>query len=362
MSNRIDFFLGANTSDGFFGYYNETVVPNKNNKTYIIKGGPGTGKSNLMKKISKSLSPKHEIIEHIHCSSDPDSLDAVIFNNMQFSVFDGTAPHIIDPEYPGAYETIINLGDYWDEKNLSNNRHEIINASNLIKENHLECQKYIKTANILLNNNYKISLACTNMKKIKKFVSSFIKKEFPQKNTAKAKCDEKIENKRLLSAVTNKGIINYADTLGDLCDKIYIIRDEYGASSDLILKSLREYAQNENIQFYSCWCSLNPKTKLEHLFFPKQNLCIITENRFFKTKINNYKVVNYTRFTDMDLLKSKKQKLNFNKKAAEELLFEATVELKDAKQTHDILESYYINSMDFNLIDKKANEIIDKLL
>ena len=45
------FYLGANTPQGFFSYYDELNNAAKTRK-YIIKGGPGTGKSSFMRKFA----------------------------------------------------------------------------------------------------------------------------------------------------------------------------------------------------------------------------------------------------------------------------------------------------------------------
>ena len=44
----IDTFLSANTANGFVSLYGDFL---KGKKQYIIKGGPGTGKSTMMKNI-----------------------------------------------------------------------------------------------------------------------------------------------------------------------------------------------------------------------------------------------------------------------------------------------------------------------
>ncbi len=46
---------------------------------YLIKSGPGCGKSTLMKHWPRTAEQKGEPHRGIHCASDPDSLDGVIF-------------------------------------------------------------------------------------------------------------------------------------------------------------------------------------------------------------------------------------------------------------------------------------------
>lgn len=87
---QIKFFLGANTSRGFCSFFDELQC-NDNWQTYILKGGPGTGKSSGLKRIAKEVGTAET--EYIYCSSDPKSLDAVILHNKEVSIADGTSPH-----------------------------------------------------------------------------------------------------------------------------------------------------------------------------------------------------------------------------------------------------------------------------
>lgn len=55
-----------------------------------------------MKKIAGELSEIDEP-ELYYCSSDPDSLDAVVFRKIKAIIVDGTSPHVFEPDYP-VYE------------------------------------------------------------------------------------------------------------------------------------------------------------------------------------------------------------------------------------------------------------------
>ena len=97
MSEYINFplfFLGANSSDGFVSRFESAYSPDGRWRCYIIKGGPGTGKSTFIRRIISAMAEQGEKIEIIPCSSDPSSLDAAIFPDKKIAVFDGTAPHV----------------------------------------------------------------------------------------------------------------------------------------------------------------------------------------------------------------------------------------------------------------------------
>lgn len=90
----VDFFMGANTPQGFVSKFDQLADPAEGWRKFIIKGGPGTGKSGLMKRLATALAGKCGTVELIHCSSDVSSLDAVIAGEIKASIADGTAPHV----------------------------------------------------------------------------------------------------------------------------------------------------------------------------------------------------------------------------------------------------------------------------
>jgi len=91
----LHFFLGANSPDGFVSRFDRLADEDDSWRCYIIKGGPGSGKSTLMKKTAEYLMGKGEQIEIIHCSSDVESLDGIICPGLKISFADGTPPHVI---------------------------------------------------------------------------------------------------------------------------------------------------------------------------------------------------------------------------------------------------------------------------
>lgn len=98
--NDLHFFLGANTPIGFVSFYDEITKTTPDSRNFLIKGGPGTGKSSLMKRIREEFAPSEDFPESIHCSSDPDSLDALILPNAKTALADATRPTSSSPSTP----------------------------------------------------------------------------------------------------------------------------------------------------------------------------------------------------------------------------------------------------------------------
>ena len=99
----VDFFLGTTTPAGFKGYFRQ-LGQEPGMQLYLIKSGPGCGKSTMMKQLAQlSAGP----VQRIHCSSDPDSLDGVVFCDKNAAILDATAPHTLEPLAPGADEVAV---------------------------------------------------------------------------------------------------------------------------------------------------------------------------------------------------------------------------------------------------------------
>ena len=127
--NNISFFLGANSAGGFVSLY-DTWIDQKNTQAfYVIKGGAGCGKSTLMKTVAHHLLNMGYEVEYIFCSGDPDSLDGIRIPRKNVAMVDGTAPHRMDPAYPGATGHYVDLGAGYDREALFLKREEVIKAT-----------------------------------------------------------------------------------------------------------------------------------------------------------------------------------------------------------------------------------------
>lgn len=120
------YFAASNSRSGFQSYY-EHCFRGRVDRLYCIKGGPGTGKSTLMRAVSRTAEQCGYRADHYYCSSDPTSLDAVLLYGPRGSIglIDATAPHAFEPRLPGVAEEIIDLGQFWDAAKLGPYRTEI---------------------------------------------------------------------------------------------------------------------------------------------------------------------------------------------------------------------------------------------
>ena len=91
---KLKFLLGSNTPQGFVSRFDQMVDVGNSWRAFIVKGGPGSGKSTLMRRVADEFSDRYDI-EFIYCSSDINSLDGVIIPALKISILDGTSPHVV---------------------------------------------------------------------------------------------------------------------------------------------------------------------------------------------------------------------------------------------------------------------------
>ena len=349
----IDTLLGANTPAGFHSFYDDFINTAKN--VYIVKGGPGTGKSSFMKKVNKAALSKGYHTELIHCSSDPDSLDGVRIDELDTVFADGTPPHTLEPPFPGAVGSIINLGDFWDSRILKDFKHDIIDLNTKIKLCFERAYRFLGAVGKLNNDLFITVYECAETLKIEKYIQNEIHK---LKGKFKGKG---IETKRFLSGFTPEGFTFYPETLFKSNCEISIISDDFGISP-LIIKKIRNCALELGFDVASFYSPLDPENSIEHLLIPSAGIGYATSNRYHFIKTQPYGRIRIERFIDMEKLRKRKVRIEFLKKVKYELLCEAVESIKKSKALHDELEKYYIKSMDFVGMNSQQDKNIEKIV
>ena len=108
MKKAKHYFLSANTNEGFWNFFNHATE--EGGFVYVLKGGPGSGKSTLIRRVGEYFMSKGEAVDYYHCSSDCLSLDGVFLAERGVAVVDGTSPHTMDADIPSVNSKIVNLG------------------------------------------------------------------------------------------------------------------------------------------------------------------------------------------------------------------------------------------------------------
>ena len=347
QSRSPDFFLGATTPAGFKGYF-EPLRREPGMQMLLIKSGPGCGKSTLMKHLAQAAEQQGQRIEKIHCASDPDSLDGVIFLDQKRAIIDATAPHVVEPDAPGADELVVSLYHTIDAGKLAPHRDEVkaLFARNAVLRG--RAARYIASAGRLMLDSRRAEACSANFEKVRRYVKRLCTRLLPRTEGTAS------EELRLLSAITPKGMVFYRGTVEALADRYVVFRDDYGAVSRLLLELIRAEALARGYHIITCPCAMHPEDQIDHIFIPALRLAFLTDNLWHPIQLPGVQAVRCTRFVDREYLSGFRARLRFNDRAASELIDQAVALMAQAKNCHDELETYYRAAVDFDQVNAVA--------
>lgn len=350
-SNTPSYFAASNSGRGFICYFDKIFTKNRFDKIYIIKGGPGTGKSSLLKAMRDAAISKGYECEGILCSSDPSSYDGVTIKscNRSIALLDGTSPHTRDTEAPGAFDEIIDLGQFWNSKVLENSRERIIALTQKKSEAYRCAYSLLRSAEEYASCKRSLLCRCIDEEKLSRYVSRIL--SFFKADTKKRAPEYKLKNAISAEGYTSLPIYTVEDgTHFSVCGS-------HGASFvffDLLQKKSEEKELNVTL-------SPDPLSPdiLDAMALPDHKVF------FHQTESSSNvtcKTINTERFLVESTLREIKPMLRMLSRLEKSSLDSALEMLSKAKLLHLTLEDIYIGAMDFEKKEKLQKDLIQKIL
>ncbi|MBE6686966.1 MAG: hypothetical protein E7591_07010 [Ruminococcaceae bacterium] len=341
QSKPEEFFASANSGYGFINMFADAFKDLEH--LYIIKGGSGTGKSSFMKRAAKYAQKRGYRVEYCLCSSDPDSIDGIIIHGIEVGIIDGTSPHNADTKYPGAYDEIINTGDFWNSGILIKKRDKIEKLTDYKQMLYKRSYLFLKAALCIESAYDSIIAPAVNQAKLRSAVSRIYKSIDPSKTGG--------TSIRISNAITMKGYV----TLNryESCKSIYKLDDRYGISH-IFLNELEAMLTENRIMHTVSLCPLDTN-KINGIYLDECDMLFTTEEYGnIRKRINTQRFV----FTD----KADTAVLRRLKKQRSTLLNEAYGVLKEIKDIHFTLEGIYSSAMDFEALNAYTEMLLPKII
>lgn len=351
----IRYFLGANSPQGFYSLYDQLIDPAQAKAIYILKGGPGCGKSSLMRRIGQHAEEAGEQVEYIHCSGDPDSLDGVVFPAHGTAIVDGTAPHVVEPKYPGVVESYVNLGECYDRAGLQGVRKEVMGCMTGYKDCYKRAYRCLDAAAQIAEDMRAILTTEALEAKAAKRARGILSREVRSEGSGSGQVVQ-----RFLGAVTHQGPVCYYETADVLCKRVYALEDSYGLSH-VLLTHLLTGATMAGHDVIACPSPMAPD-RLEHLLIPDLSLAFLSVSPSLPYHKRPYRRIRMDAMADPELIRRNKARLRFSRKVSAALIDEAVDSLAQAKSMHDDLESLYNPHVDFDRVYRTADELANEIL
>ena len=331
-------FAAANSGRGFVSFYGEIFDTPSIIRRFLIKGGPGTGKSSFMRYLSSVAENNGFSVEYYRCSSDASSLDGIIIDG-RVAVIDSTAPHAVEPVLAGARDIIVDLGAFWDAEKLFSEREMISELSLQKRSAYSRAYRFLSSAIESDLASRELLLPYVSKKRLQKMAKRLLKGvEGGDGYSLKIGLTESIgmQGRRSLD-----GYISRAE-------RVVYIEEHYGIAF-LLLSELCELAKARNTAISISYEPLDPELPNAVFFEGSRLLFIVSGER-------RRGAVSLRRALDLSLLSKRernaiKAKSRFSRRVAESLVSSAIDELKLAGKAHFALEEIYQSSMDFSALN-----------
>ena len=359
MASIKNYYAGGNTNVGFYSLYDEALKGL--NRLYIIKGGPGTGKSSFMRKIGHQLVEKGYNIEFLHCSSDNNSLDGVVVPELKLGFVDGTAPHIVDPRYPGVVDQIINFGDFWNAEKLLPNKRQIIKITDDISKNFKLAYEEFAEAKLIHDEWEEIYLAAMDFTKADQVTEQIIEEIFSGNIQAE---EQSLIRKRFFGAATPLGAVHFIDNITEDINKRYIVKGRPGSGKSTMMKKIGKKAEKMGLSVEYFPCAFDPNS-MDMVIIPSLSVAILdgtAPHVINPTRENDQVVDMFELCIDKNVEIDQAKEIENVESRYKIKMTIGTNYIKEAKRLHDVLEEFYIKAMDFEAIDKKRDEIFNEIL
>lgn len=342
-------FVAANSGKGFVSFFEDVFGRKGIEKRYIIKGGPGTGKSHLMRQMAAYATSRGRQVEAYCCSSDPDSLDGLVIDG-KIAVFDGTAPHSVDALFPGARDEIVNLGTFWDADRLSTRYVEIRTLTEKKEAGYRRAYRFLEACDQLYEINRSLLLPYVKHEKIERTVTRRLEE------IGRGKGFSLLPG--LSDAVGMKGCVHF-DTYEKQAKKLYVIEDHHETGA-LFLRALLTGGMRRE-------CAMRVSYHPIHVGEPNAVYFCDTGHCFVIGKENAEKEtgvcrINMKRFVDAEGVRENRNKLRINGRMYAALLGAAEETLHDVGKHHFALEKIYASCMDYESQNRFIRSFCGKIL
>lgn len=330
-------FPGANTSRGYRSFFREGLKGLE--QVFILKGGPGCGKSTLIRSLGNELQEQGYDVEFWQCSADTDSLDGVVIPELKAAVVDGTAPHAIDPAYPGAVEELVDLGACWDRAALRRQKEQIVELSKRISDRYALCYADLAEAGSLLQRS-RDNLAETSADSDE--ISGLV---FGRKG---GRCRH-----LFASSVTPRGWVSFAEPLSRRARRRIILTGPFGGGKESLMADLAAEAEQRHI-YAELYHHPLAVEELQLIWLPSLETAVIAAEEAPPQREGDV-VIPCGRTADESRAAAERARIS-------ELADSGGRHIAEAKALHDKLEDCYRRAMDYGRVDGIKADLLARLL
>ena len=337
------YFAASNSANGFVNYFPQIFNRDTCSRIYVVKGGPGTGKSRFMRDIADEAEDRGFNVSYYYCSSDSSSLDGILIEEMRVGVLDGTSPHCFEPALVGALEQILNLGEFWDSRVLFENKDTVEMLAGRKSEAYKNAYKLLSAYGDIAKLQDNIAVNILNKAKI----SGTVKRLLHRLPTS----DKFTKEVALLRAVGMNGDTEFK-TFEEEAETVFYVTDKFHSAFWLLNEIVLE-AERKKLSFKVSYDPITP-WRVDGVFLNDSKIAFVCGDSG-ERKINSLRFFDKSEYREKRHLLKKLETEARNIRELSQLFFE------EVKEYHFALEEIYSAAMDFKAKEQFTCEFIKKL-
>lgn len=353
-------FAAANSERGFENRFPALFRAEAGVKRlYIIKGGPGTGKNRLMRRVADSAEARGWHAVRFLCSSDPDSLDGLWLTSPaggRVGLLDGTAPHAWEPTLPGAREDLLDLGRFWDSAGLAREQ-ESIGRLNLRKSAaYRRAYHCLRAAGEADRVGESLLAPCLREVKLDALTDRLLRMAVRRGQAAEPL---PLPTEVFRRGYTMSGLMRL-DTPDRLSAKLLCIGESTGVGYRL-LHLLRHRAAERHIPI-TVFCDPLRPDRIDGLLFHESRLCVLGDAPAAGRPEADPHPLSLRSCLDSEVLRLVRPQMRAAAALRDSALENAVVHLSSAREAHFELERIYTAAMDFEAVEAFTREVCERVL
>ncbi|HOL16946.1 MAG TPA: PRK06851 family protein [Bacillota bacterium] len=353
-------FPGSNSAYGFYSFYDQ-IIGDDAARIFVIKGGPGVGKSTFMTNIARELIRLGYDVEYHCCSADNSSLDGIVIPRLNIACIDGTAPHVVDPKNPGAVDEIIHLGEFWNEAGMIAHRDSILKANREISRLYRRAYRYLAAAKLFLDEveDYYREHNALDTAGLARLALEVTGEIFGSQVNERQ--EKRVERHLFATAITPDGPVSYLETIVDSDYRRYIISGDDGTGKNELIARIKDAAVMRNYYVEVYHCALDPH-KIDHVIIPQLKVAVLNSvTPHLLEPEDGDRVIETDGYVKNpgDALEKERDLARYLYQES----FDAAISyIYRSHEVHDELEKYYIPNMRFHEINRLGKLVLEKIL
>ena len=356
-------FAAANAEHGFENRFPALFGMSAGvEQLYIVKGGPGTGKSGLLRRVARAAERSGWRTESFLCSSDPASLDGLWLtapNGHTVGMLDGTAPHAWEPSLPGARENLLDLGGFWDTGKLAAQRDTIARLNIRKSAAYERAYRCLRAAGEA--DRVRESLIAPYLRETKLDALAERLLRLAGRGARTTRPDVYPYPQEVFRRGYSMSGYVRLDTPDRLASRILCVGDHTGTGY-LLLHRLRHRAAERGIPVTVFCDPLRPE-RADGILFRENGLCVLCDTETVCSQSGcTCRTVSLRTCMDADGVRRIRPMLRESAGLRQSALTAALHHLATAAESHFALESLYGTAMDFSAVSAFGDRVCERIL